>query len=491
MDIRSVVKKIVPTELFRKIEPLGHWGEAVAENIVFGFPSRGLKVIGVTGTDGKTSTSTLITQMLRNAGYKVAMMTTISVDYGDGKGEIPNPTRLTTMGSKDLLQKIKRIKQNNVDYLVLETTSHALAQHRVWGVPYTVSAMTNVGHEHLDYHKTFERYRDAKRMLFKQTNANKNGLQIGIANADDPSGDLFASDIANPVTYGIKKGDLRATDIKLTPSGSTYTARIAARLENEDRRLKKIQTEKSPIPNPQSSILEVEEYKINCHLPGSFNVYNSLAAVGVGRALGLTKEQIEKGIDSLKSVEGRMTRVDEGQDFAVIVDYAHTPESFDKILDELRPLTKGKMIAVFGSAGRRDEVKRAQQGKIAGKHCDVVIATEEDDRDIDGQEILDQIASGAVESGKIIDKDLYLIHDREKAVEFAINMAKKGDIVVLLGKGHEKSILYNGPDAAKHRKEVQNDSDPKRVLKRDYDEVTVARTAIKAKNPKVGAFTKD
>lgn len=484
MDLRSVVKKVVPTELFRKIEPLGHWGEAIAENIVFGFPGRGLKVIGVTGTDGKTSTSTLITQMLRSAGYKVAMMTTISVDYGDGKGEQDNPTRLTTMGSKDLLQKIKRIKQNNVDYLVLETTSHALAQHRVWGVPYYVSAMTNVGHEHLDYHKTFERYRDAKRMLFKQTNANKKGLQIGIANADDPSGDLFASDIANPVTYGIKKGDLRATDIKLTPNGSTYTARIAAGLENEDRRLKKIQTEKSPIPNPQSSILEVEEYKINCHLPGSFNVYNSLAAVGVGRALGLSKEQIEKGIDSLKSVEGRMTRVDEGQDFAVIVDYAHTPESFDKIFDELRPLTRGKMIAVFGSAGRRDEAKRAKQGAIAGKHCDIVVVTEEDDRDCDGLEIMQSIEHGALSMGKKTGKDLFLVHDREEAVQFAINMTQKDDMVVLLGKGHEKSILYNGPDAEKHRSEVQNDSDPKRVLKREYDEVSVARKAIKDKSSK-------
>jgi UDP-N-acetylmuramoyl-L-alanyl-D-glutamate--2,6-diaminopimelate ligase len=421
-------------------------------NAVEGFPSKGLKVIGVTGTDGKTSTSTLITQMLRSSGYKVAMMTTISVDYGDGKGDVPNPTRLTTMGARDLLQKIKKIKANNVDYLVLETTSHALAQHRTWGVPYTMAVFTNLGHEHLDYHKTFERYRDAKRLLFKQTNRNKKGLRVGIVNADDGVADYFASDIERPIRYGIKSGDIRATNIKMTPSGSRYTVKT-----------------------------DDTEYRVECHVPGSFNVYNSLAALAAGRALGLTKDQIEKGIASLRSVEGRMTRVDEGQDFSVIVDYAHTPESFDKILAEVRPLTTGRLIAVFGSAGRRDEAKRAEQGKIAGKWCDVVVVTEEDDRDIDGEAILQQIASGAQESGKVLDKDLFTILNREAAVQKAIGLAQAGDLVILLGKGHEKSILYNGPRAAELRHLPQNDSDAQRVLKREYDEVTVARQAIKQK----------
>ncbi|NDC96081.1 UDP-N-acetylmuramoyl-L-alanyl-D-glutamate--2,6-diaminopimelate ligase, partial [bacterium] len=292
MGARDMVKKLVPTRLFMAIEPLGHWAEAVVWNIAMGFPSRGLKVIGVTGTDGKTSTSTLITQMLRENGLSVAMMTTISVDYGDGRGEVPNPTRLTTMGARDLLQKIKKIKANNVNWLVLETTSHALAQHRVWGVPYGIAVFTNLGHEHLDYHKTFERYRDAKRLLFKQTNANKKGLRIGIVNADDGVASYFASDIANPMMYGIKNGEYRATNIKMTPQGSSYTVKT------------KDQT-----------------YHITCHVPGSFNVYNSLAAVCVGQAIGLNKEQIQKGIAGLKAVEGRMTRVDEGQDFDVIVDY--------------------------------------------------------------------------------------------------------------------------------------------------------------------------
>ena len=452
MNARSIIKKFVPTNLFMAIEPVGHLAEAIMWNTVMGFPARGLKVIGVTGTDGKTSTSTLITQMLRTAGYKVAMMTTISVDYGDGAGEQPNPTRLTTMGSRDLLQKIKKVKASGAEWLVLETTSHALAQHRVWGVPYTLAVFTNLAHEHLDYHKTFERYRDAKRRLFKQTNANKNGMQVGIVNADDAVAPYFASDIAHPISYGIKAGDLRATNLHLTPAGSRYTVKT-----------------------------DDTEYHIECHVPGSFNVYNSLAALGVGRALGLTKNQIQEGIASLTAVEGRMTRVDEGQDFAVIVDYAHTPESFDKILAEVKPLAKAKLIVVFGSAGRRDQAKRAAQGQIAGKWADVVIATEEDDRDIDGNEILAQIASGAKKAGKVLGKDLFLILNREEAVQKAVAMAGPGDLVILLGKGHEKSILYNGPKATELVNLPQNDSDPQRVLKRDYDEVIVARVAIRAK----------
>jgi UDP-N-acetylmuramoyl-L-alanyl-D-glutamate--2,6-diaminopimelate ligase len=180
----------------------------------------------------------------------------------------------------------------------------------------------------------------------------------------------------------------------------------------------------------------------------------------------------------LTSVEGRMTRVDEGQDFDVIVDYAHTPESFEKVFKEVRPLVKGKMIVVFGSAGRRDEEKRAAQGEMAGKYCDIVIPTEEDDRDIDGQEILEQIASGAIKAGKILDKDLFLVHDREKAIEYAIELAQKGDMILLLGKGHEKSIIGNGPQAAELRHLQQDDTDPRRVTKRDFDEVTAARAAL-------------
>jgi UDP-N-acetylmuramoyl-L-alanyl-D-glutamate--2,6-diaminopimelate ligase len=273
---------------------------------------------------------------------------------------------------------------------------------------------------------------------------------VGIVNAEDPSAKLFASDITNPILYGQKSGELRAIKVHLTPAGSRYVATI-----------------------------EGEEYRINCHLPGSFNVYNSLAAVGVGHTLGMTKKQIESGIDSLKAVEGRMTRVDEGQDFEVIVDYAHTPDSFRKIFEEIKPVTKGKLIVVFGSAGRRDEAKRARQGAVAAEYCDIVIVTEEDDRDCDGNEILEQIASGAEQQGKVKGKGLFVIHEREVAVTKAIEMAQANDVVLLLGKGHEESILTNGPKAAELRHLPQSDDDLQRVTKRPYNEIAVAKESLR------------
>lgn len=453
MNPRSLIKKLVPRALFRAVEPYGHLLESIIFQSVYGLPGHKVKVIGVTGTDGKTSTATLITQMLRHSGLSVAMMSTISIDYGDGKGAIPNPSRMTTMGAPQLARALKQMRENKVEWLVLEVTSHALSQYRTWGVPIHLAVMTNLSHEHLDYHGTFERYRDAKVRLFGLAHRNPNGLRIGILNADDENASYFIEAIANPISYGIKQGDLHATKIKLLPSGSRFVARI-----------------------------EGDEYRIETHLPGQFNVYNALAAIGVGRAIGLTKQQVEQGIASLDGVEGRMTRVDEGQDFSVIVDYAHTPDSFRKIFEEVKPLTEGQLIVVFGSAGRRDEKKRAAQGKVAGKYCDIVIASEEDDRDIDGQEILAQIASGAEEAGKTKNKDLFLIHDRFEAVEYAMRTAKKGDMVLLLGKGHEKSILRNGPRAAELRGVQQDDANSERVIKIDYDEVQVARKALKARS---------
>ena len=409
MNLRRVVKGLIPAKLFRRVEPYGHLGEAVLLNALNGFPGRGLKVIGVTGTNGKTTTCFLIHRMLLQAGFKVGLMTTVA--YGAGNEIRPQIHHMTNVTVPELMKRLKWMKAQGVEWLVLETTSHALAQHRTWGVPYSLAVMTNVTHEHLDYHGTFERYVDAKRLLFKQTNSNKNGLRAGIVNADDPSAGLFASDVATPIMYGVKNGQLRAHSIKSTPSGSSYKA------EFEDRR-----------------------FSIKTNLPGSFNVYNSLAAVGVGLALGIDKIQIERGIAALDGVEGRMTRLDEGQGFDVIVDFAHTPDSFEKLFRDLKPVVKGKLIVMFGSAGRRDEAKRGVQGHLAGKYADEVIVTEEDDRDVDGLEIINQIAEGAEKAGKTRDKNLFLVHDRTEAIKFAVGRAKKGDTVLLLGKGHEKTI---------------------------------------------------
>jgi UDP-N-acetylmuramoyl-L-alanyl-D-glutamate--2,6-diaminopimelate ligase len=429
MNLRGAVKTLIPKALFRRIEPYGHLVEAIIFNLIYGFPARGMKVIGVTGTNGKTSTSFLIHRMMTEADYKTGLMSTVG--WGTGKDINPQIHHMTNVAIPELMQRLKQMKKEGAQWLVLETTSHALAQNRVWGIPISVAVMTNITHEHLEYHGTFERYRDAKLKLFKRANSNKRGLRAGVINADDASAELFARNIAHPLTYGLKSGELRATNVKMTPAGSEYTAK-----------------------------LQNSNFKIQTQLPSGFNVYNSLAAVGVGHIIGLSKQQIEQGIAALDSVEGRMNTIDEGQPFTVIMDYAHTPDSFEKMFKELRPVIKGKIIVMFGSAGRRDTAKRPVQGELAGKYCDEVILTEEDDRDEDGNQILEDIAKGVEKAGKVRDKDLFLILDRPSAIKFALGRAKAGDTVLLLGKGHEKTI------------ERDDREDP-------YDEAAIARKSLK------------
>jgi UDP-N-acetylmuramoyl-L-alanyl-D-glutamate--2,6-diaminopimelate ligase len=410
VNFRKIVKLFIPSGLFKKIEPLGHLLETIVLNIINGFPARNMKVIGVTGTNGKTSTTFLIHKMLTESGIKAGIMSTVA--YGVGDDIRPQIHHMTNVNVPELMQRLKWMKSQKVEWLVLETTSHALAQHRVWGIPYSVVVLTNVTHEHLDYHGSFENYREAKRKLFKLAAKNKKGLQTGIVNTEDPSAELFAKTTPKTITYGFKKGDLQAKNLKETSIGSTYTVEY-----------------------------DGQKMDIKTNLPGSFNVHNSLAAVGVGLKVGLKPEQIEKGIAALEGVEGRMTSIDEGQDFSVIVDFAHTPDSFEKLFKDLRPIIKGKLIILFGSAGRRDEAKRPIQGELAGKYGEEVIITEEDDRDIDGLQIMDEIAAGAEKAGKVRDKNLFLVHDRSEAIEFALSRAKsKDDTVLLLGKGHEKTI---------------------------------------------------
>jgi UDP-N-acetylmuramoyl-L-alanyl-D-glutamate--2,6-diaminopimelate ligase len=434
MSIRTSFKKLIPTELFDKVEPYGHLAESVLQNAMHGFPGKGLKVIGVTGTNGKTTTAFLIHRMLVDAGYKTGLMSTVA--YGVGEDIRPQIHHMTNVPVGELMERLKWMKKQGIEWLVLETTSHALAQNRVWGVPYSVAVMTNVTHEHLDYHKTFERYRDAKVKLFKLVSANKKGLQVGIVNADDPTVQYFVDAVPHAVTYGVSHGDMRASDIVSTSDGSVFIAKYNGR-----------------------------ELKLHVNLPGTFNVANTLAAAAAGMVVGLSNEQIERGIAALQGVEGRMTNIVEGQDFSVIVDFAHTPDSFEKLFKDLRPVVKGKLIVMFGSAGRRDEAKRAVQGGFAGEYADEVIITEEDDRDIDGAGIMNQIASGAEEAGKVRDRDLFLVHDRPEAIQFAINRAQKGDTVLLLGKGHEKTI---------ERADGEH----------DWDEIGMAHSALKNTSPK-------
>jgi len=408
MGFRTIVKKVIPAGVFEAIEPTGHLVEAMIMTTKYGFPGRKLKVIGVTGTNGKTTTSFMIHTMLHSAGIKTALTTTVG--YGIGDDIVHQKLHMTSPKAGVLQSRLKAFAEAGVEWVVVETSSHSLAQNRVWGVPYQIAVMTNITHDHLEYHGTFERYLEAKTKLFKI--ANKHGFKYGVANAEDPNANEFLKYVDNKTTYGIKKGDLQAKDVNLRADGTSYTA-----------------------------VTGNDTYDIEVKIPGEFNVSNSLAAISVGRKLGLSKEQIEKGIAALETVEGRMNLINAGQDFSVIVDFASTPDGFQKFFESMRPLVKGKLIAVFGSAGRRDETKRAEQGSIAGKYADVVVLTEEDDRDEDGVTILKQIADGAISEGKIENKDMFIVHNREEAIGFAMTLAtNKEDTVVLLGKGHEKTI---------------------------------------------------
>lgn len=384
-----------------------HVGKAALFGAVKGFPGKRMTVIGITGTNGKTTTSFMVWKMLNQAGRKAGVMTTV----GWGVDEIHEQMEhMTTVDVKLLNERIKKIADAGAEYLVLEITSHALSQHRDLGIPIDVAVMTNVTHEHLDYHKTFERYRDAKRKLFKKA-------KFGIVNADDPSAGYFVSDVEKHMTYGIKYGDLKAEKIKLRPDGVEYVTS--------------------------------DGLKIKTQIAGQFNVSNSLACVAVGRRLGLKDQEIADGIFALTEVEGRMVKIDEGQAFTAIMDYAHTPDAFEKLLPDMKKATEGRLIVMFGSAGgRRDPSKRKPMGVIAGKYADIVILTEEDDRDTPGEEILEMIAEGARESGKKDGKDLIKILDRPTAILEACKMAKKGDTVMFLGKGNEKTIeRAHGADA--------------------------------------------
>lgn len=397
------------------------------------WPAKKLRVIGVTGTNGKTTTCFMIWKMLNSAGKKAGLITTVAwggVPTTDGKSDKASSNRveggtlhrtiehMTTPKVSTLNKRIRAIKKAGAEFLVLEVTSHALSQYRTLGIPIEIAVITNVTHEHLDYHKTFDRYVKAKTKLFKNA-------KYGIINIDDPSYKAFKSAIAPDgnskkyTTYGIdNQGDLQAVKIKLSPEGISYKARSEGN----------------------------QTLEIKTKIPGKFNVYNSLAVVAVGQKLGLSEKQIEDGIAALDEVEGRMNRIDEGQDFDVIVDFAHTPDAFEKVFESIES-HKGRVISLFGGAGRRDESTRAERGEIAGKYSDIIILTEDDSRDEDPMEIINQFKSGCKKAG-LGDEQILIEPDREKAIKLALSTAKTGDLVLILGKGHEKTILRaDGPHA--------------------------------------------
>ena len=409
---------------YNKLVVSYHLAQAMVAGVKYKFPARKLKVIAVTGTNGKTSTCFMIWKMLNASGRKAGLMTTVAWGVDKLENQIEH---MTTVDAKTLNERIAKIAESGAEYLVLEVTSHALAQYRTFGVPIDVAVLTNVTHEHLDYHGTFERYVQAKRKLFKKA-------KFGVVNADDKSGIWFMQDVKDYVTYGIRHGKVQARKIKLAVAGVEYS------VSDIDVKMPRIKGEKRAKHN------KIEGLKIKTQIPGEFNVYNSLAAALVGARLGLTKEEIATGIAELESVEGRMNRIDLGQDFGVIVDFAHTPDAFKKVYASVNRGVKGRVISLFGGAGRRDETTRAERGEIAGKYSDIVIITEDDSRDEDPALIAQQFVAGAEKSGKKMGEDLFVELSRAKAIAMAIKMAEPDDLVLVLGKGHEKTILRaDGP----------------------------------------------
>lgn len=379
-----------------------HFLQAIVASIKYRFPGRKLHIIGVTGTNGKTTTCFMIWHMLNQSGYKTGLMTTVA--HGVKKLE-PELNHMTTVDAFTLNKRIRDIANQGAEYLVLEITSHALSEFRTLGIPIEIAVFTNLTHDHLDYHKTFAKYREAKGKLFRKA-------KYSILNADDSATRYYQKIANNYSSYGIKNGEYRAKNIKLDVSGVKYSC---------------------------------GDMNIETNIPGEFNIYNSLAAAIVGKKLGLTNNLIEEGIKSLDSVEGRMNVVDEGQNFTVIVDYAHAPDAIEKVFESVKN-HKGRIISVHGGAGRRDPSTRPIRGEILGKYSDIVIITEDDSRDEDPDTIAEGFIKGAKKSGKTLGKDLFKELNRENAIKLAFEKAKKGDLVLILGKGHEKTILRaDGP----------------------------------------------
>ncbi len=392
----------------------------------YGDPGAELRVVGVTGTKGKTTASTLCAHILDAQEHRSGLMTT--ADFKIGSRWWENTTRQTTPEALEVQAMLREMVAAGCDYAVVEASSHGLSArwNRLGDCRFDVAVFTNVTHEHLDYHGTIEQYRRDKARLFEMLSARKPAdgphkqRKIAVVNLDDPHAGLYleaAGPSVERLTYGIDSSTatLRAIDIVPTRDGTSYTA-----------------------VSPWGDI------EIRLRLPGLFNVLNSLAALAVGLAEGISPAACAEALANVAGVTGRMERVDLGQPFTVIVDYAHNPDSFDKVMAMLRPLSSGQLIAVFGSAGERDRQKRPIQGRIAAEYCELLVITDEDPRDEDPEAILEEIAAGAREAGKREGKGYLKIADRATAIRAAFERARPGDIVMLLGKGHESCIYYGG-----------------------------------------------
>ena len=380
------------------------------------FPSRRLRLIGVTGTDGKTTTATLVRAILEAAGQPAGMVTSVNAIIGDE--EVETGLHTTTPEALELQGLLARMVEVGCEYAVIEATSHGLAQYRLEACHFDVAAITNITHEHLDYHKTFAEYREAKARLFKNLalSARKPNLsKVSVLNLDDPSFDYLKEiPTDKQIAYGLHHpADVTAEQVALLPTGTRFTTQTP-----------------------------VGSFPIHSSLLGEFNVYNLLAAIAVATSQEVPSGAIQEGISRISGVPGRMEKIDRGQPFQVIIDFAHTPNALRHALEIARLMTGGRLFAVFGCAGLRDRAKRPMMGEIAGQLADRVIITAEDPRTEDLNAIMEEIARGCKKAGREEGTDFWRIGDRAEAIQFAIDGAEPGDLIIITGKGHEKSMCF-------------------------------------------------
>ncbi len=421
--IGIVVERELETGLPQLVVDRTRRALADAADAWFGRPSERLTVIGITGTDGKTTTSFLAVDVLRAGGKRPGLIGTVAIDIGDKR--VANDDRNTTPEAPELQEALSRMVEAGNDSVVLEATSHGLVLERTRNCRFDVGVITTVTSEHLELHGTLENYRAAKAMLVEEA-------PLAILNADDDAFGYFRDRAGGRVlTYGVDSdADLRATGVVSDADGSHFT-------------------------------LDATGWRgeVNLPVPGRYNVSNALAALAIAHALDVDLSVAADALARTSGVPGRMERVAVGQPFTVVVDYAHTADSLEKVLRTLRAVTRGRLISVFGSAGERDPTKRPAMGGVSATLADVTIVTDEDPRLEDPRLINEAIADGARGAGARDGESLFVIDDRREAIRRAVGLAEAGDVVLLAGKGHELCIFYG-------------------VEKRPWDDRAAAREAL-------------
>lgn len=407
--------------MVRKLKNLCHFFQALFSLFYFRYPAKNLKVIGVTGTDGKTTTVHLISFILKRAKKRSAFISSVGAQIGDR--EIETGFHVTTPSSFSLQKLLKKIKDLNFEYVVLEATSHGLDQHRLLGCHFFIGVVTNITHEHLDYHQTFKKYIATKAKLFR-------GVKFAVLNRDDES-------------YNYLSAKCKAQSAKVMTYGTKNRADFTPKT-----------------------------FPFKTSLPGEYNQSNCLAAIAASKALGFEDKLIREALRDFPGVPGRMEKIDEGQDFSVYVDFCHTPNALLQTLETSRRLLakSQKLIVVFGSAGLRDRDKRPMMGKVAAKGADLAILTAEDPRTEDVNKIIKEIAKGCRKAGGIEGKTFFKVPDRKEAIKLAVKKAKKGDIIVICGKGHEKSMCFGKTESPWSDQREARRTLKERVLRRKNNE---------------------